>query len=253
MLVERMCPAQMLLGRELPKGWKVVEQLPAPSERGGTGGHFSVGYIVEGPDGKQAFLKALDLSSAFHAPDMMSELKRMTTAYTYERDLLAKCKAKNLDRVVVAIDDGQVQVENFPAPVPYLVFQRADGTVREHLVNLAGSVELAWKLRALHHIATALRQLHGLRVAHQDLKPSNVLVFAGRESKVGDLGRASTMDDPQPHDDCQFAGDRTYAPPELLYGFGSRDWNERRFGCDAYHLGSMVIFFFLGEGRHAWL
>ncbi len=39
------------------------------------------------------------------------------------------------------------------------------------------------------------------------------------------------------------AGDPAYAPPELLYGYLDPDWNRRRFGCDAYLMGSMVVFF----------
>lgn len=39
-----------------------------------------------------------------------------------------------------------------------------------------------------------------------------------------------------------------YAPPDQLYGFVDSDWNNRRFSCDAYHLGSMAVFFFLGVG-----
>jgi serine/threonine protein kinase len=81
------------------------------------------------------------------------------------------------------------------------------------------------------------------------IKPSNVLSFEdGRISKVGDLGRASNRGVVPPHEEAPIAGDAAYAPPELLYGQIEPDWNRRRFGCDAYLMGSMVVFFMLGVG-----
>ena len=129
----------------------------------------------------------------------------------------------------------------------YLIFEPADGDVRNHL-GLAAKVEIAWILRSLHHIATGLHQLHGSDIAHQDIKPSNILVFEQTISKVSDLGSASVKGVACPRDRARFAGDRTYAPPELLYGYQDPEWNRRRQACDIYHLGSMVVFFFCGIG-----
>jgi len=56
-----------------------------------------------------------------------------------------------------------------------------------------------------------------------------------------------------PFDEEECAGDTTYAPPELLYGYCDPDWGLRRFGCDAYLLGSMVVFFFTGLSATAML
>lgn len=92
--------------------------------------------------------------------------------------------------------------------------QPADGDVRNHLA-VAEKIELAWLLRSLHHVATGLYQLHSARVAHQDLKPSNILVFDKKLSKVSDLGSASIREVPSPRDEAPFAGDSTYAPPEV--------------------------------------
>ena len=35
-----------------------------------------------------------------------------------------------------------------------------------------------------------------------------------------------------PHDELDCAGDQTYAPPELLYGYIPQDWRVRRLGCE---------------------
>jgi serine/threonine protein kinase len=81
-------------------------------------------------------------------------------------------------------------------------------------------------------------------IAHQDLKPSNVLVFENLIFKLADLGRSAHPDYQPPHDDYVFAGDWPYAPPELRYGFTHPDYKQRRFGCDAFLLGNIVSFSF---------
>ena len=89
---------------------------------------------------------------------------------------------------------------------------------------------------------------HSLNVAHQDLKPSNVLVFDESECRVSDLGRSSVQGSASPVDINPVAGDLAYAPPELLYREISSDWRVRRFACDLYHLGSLAVFFFSNVG-----
>ena len=239
----------MKIGRVGSK-WRVqkkVQKLP-----GATGGWFSVGYIVIHDSGKQAFLKALDFSEALKQPDPTIVMQSLTNSFNYERMLLDKCRAKNLDRVVTSIEDGVIGVgELHPIlPVPYMIFELADGDVRRWLSH-TNDFEVAFFLRALHHCATGIRQLHNLRVAHQDLKPSNVLVFDNVDCRVADLGRSAMQGNSSPVDNIEIAGDRTYAPPELLYGEVSTDWRVRRLACDLYHIGSLAVFFFTGIGMTA--
>ncbi len=245
-------PAEQLLHLELPEGWRVVEKLiPGPAA---TGGCFSQGYIVESVDGERAFLKALDYSWALQAPDPALTLQAMTTAYIFERDLLRRCGERGLDRVVRAIGDGRVTVDagNPAGVVQYLIFEMADGDIRTQMA-VWQEVNLAWLLRSLHHVATGMKQLHGQGIAHQDLKPSNVLVFGQRYSKVGDLGRASMRGQQPPHEDLRVPGDPGYAPPEQLYGAVPGEWNARRLGCDAYLLGSLITFVLSGAGMTAMI
>jgi serine/threonine protein kinase len=241
--------AHQLLGHLLPEGWKVIDRLE-PSQSA-TGGIFSVGYVVESvDDGKKAFLKALDYSKAFAAPDPARVLQSMTSAFNFERDILEKCKKSHLSRIVMAITDGKYDVPGITtgiSTVNYLIFELADGDVRKYL-DIAGTFDIAWVLRCLHHIATGLSQLHGQGMAHQDLKPSNVLVFGGKSSKIGDVGRVVSKEILAPHEDFEIAGDEGYAPLELLYRYIDPDWDCRRLGCDAYLLGSIVVFFFLNVG-----
>ncbi len=236
-------PAFLLEGKQLGE-WVVGP--PARRPLGATGGNFSCCYPVTRKDGVKGYLKALDFSRALQAPDPVTVLRLLTEAYDFERTLLFDCKLRRMDRVVGAIEDGKVQVDNTAAGVvPYLIFEAADCDLRTQLSNMA-VVDVAWKLRCLHHMATGLRQLHSATTAHQDLKPSNVLVFGGTSSKVADVGCASRKGTVCPRDGLNIAGDHAYAPPELLYEYCDPEWSTRRLGCDLYLLGSMTVFLFTG-------
>lgn len=236
-----LAPAFLLEGKTLADGWKVLKRIERSPDS--TGGTFSVGYVVEDDSGRKAYLKALDYSAAFDSPDPARILSAMTSAYNFERDVLARCKGGRLSRIVTPLGDGQTHVDNVPfiPKVSYLIFEIADGDARAQLDR---NIDLSWKLRSLHHVATGIRQLHETGIAHQDLKPSNVLVFGATESKICDLGRAAVSGRDSPHDDYHVAGDKSYAPPELLYRSVATDWRRRRLGCDVYLLGSLAMFFF---------
>lgn len=235
-------PASQLVGVKLSDGWTVIERLQRlPTQ---TGGYFSEGYIVVRDNGTKAFLKALDYSRAMNSRDPARALEALTKGYNFERDLLGRCRG--MDRVVKGLADGSVSVQDALGDhvVQYLIFELADsGDVRKYL-DLSKRFDTAWVLRSLHNVATGLRQLHSVGIAHQDVKPSNVLVFDSKVSKVADLGRASSRGESPPHEEHEIAGDPEYAPPELCYRYVLPDWNQRRLGCDAYLLGSMVVFFF---------
>jgi serine/threonine protein kinase len=231
-----------LVGHDLADGWRAVQVIPRPP--GSTGGYFSVGYEAVRADGKRGFIKALDIVTAAGAPSATRVMQDLLTAYNFELDALLACRDRKLDRVATPIANGDATVPNYQVGVvPYLVFEMADGDVRRYLAA-TNAIETTWLIRCLHHVATGLRQLHGAGIAHQDLKPSNVLVFGGSESRVGDLGRASRQGVPAKHDAFTIAGARSYAPPELMYGHVEPDWNQRRLACDVYHLGNLFTFLF---------
>jgi serine/threonine protein kinase len=188
-------------------------------------------------------------TSECHSQPLVDGLRYMTNAFVWERDIVDLCTARRMDHVVRGLGSGEVAVpgHGLLSTVNYIIFEEATrGDSRRHLDAMA-AIEHAWVLRALHNIANGLRQLHQEGIAHGDLKPSNVLVFDDAV-KIGDLGRASRADQPSPHEPATVLGDRTYAPPELLYEAPDPDLTLRRRACDAYHLGSLLRFFFTKVG-----
>jgi serine/threonine protein kinase len=128
-----------------------------------------------------------------------------------------------------------------------MVFELAAGDIRREMSF--GEKEASWKAYVLHQVAVALAQLHKTNIAHQDLKPSNVLGFPElRKYKLSDLGRSSSKSIAAPSDGLAFPGDMSYAPPEYFYGYIPADYHDRRYGSDGYLLGSMISFLFVGLG-----
>lgn len=243
-------PSLHLKGKVLDGGWTVGDAIPVGKcTTAGTGGNFSVAYHVTGSKGQKAFLKALDYERAMKAPQVAKALNAMTAAYLFECEVLDKCREKHLDRVVHAYTSGTITIDEPMAEgvVEYLIFELADGDIRK-IIQFSQNFDLAWSLRSLHQIATGLKQLHTNGIYHQDLKPSNVLTFSGKNFKLADLGRAVYEGHTATHYNYPFAGDPSYAPPDLAYGYVPSDARQWRLSCDVYHLGSMVVFFFTGLG-----
>ncbi len=238
--------AENLTGYTLPGGWRVRDKVTR--QDGDTGGKFSVNYIVE-RDGQQAFCKVLNYAWIMQARvgvDPTGLLQEAVTTYNFERDIARQCS--NLPRVVTAIDDGNMNVADFsPGLVSYIIFEMADKDVRR-MLNETAEVDAPLKLRLLHDLATGLRQLHTRGISHQDVKPSNLLVFGTERrhesGKIGDLGRVISSGTPGPYDELEYAGDLSYAPPEALYHSVLSGFAQCRLAADIYQLGGMVSFCF---------
>lgn len=239
--------AHKLLGLTLSEGWKISKKITRPMQS--SGGNFSHGYVAE-KNGKKAFVKALDFKEAFGTGvDTVTRLQELTSMYAHERDLLAICGEKRLSNVVVAIGHGSIDVPGMASPMEgrafYLIFELAESDVRIQ-VDTTTAKDTAWSLGVLYHTTLGLWQVHRQQIAHQDIKPSNVLIYPNEITKISDFGRASRMGKPALVDLFPIAGDRTYAPPELLYGNLAQDFSVRRFGCDLYMLGNIAGFLFTG-------
>jgi serine/threonine protein kinase len=228
-----------LTGKTTPGGWLIGDQVSFSN--GHTGGHFSDCYFVE-KDSKKAFLKALDIER-FDIVQVMGLL----AGFEYESDLLALCRQRKLGRIVQVIESDKVERDPNAPPVlryvPFLIFELAEGDIRDS-VDLSKAVSDQWRFQILHQTTLALLQLHKEQIAHQDLKPSNVLRFGDQRLKLGDLGRSSLRGKPAPHDSMAVAGAQNYAPFEQSYSYLREDWLERRLSTDVFHLGCLVVFSF---------
>ena len=242
--------AHNLVGKSLENDWIVKRKI----EKGGTqtGAHFSVGYIVE-KDGKESFLKAFNIS-AFSNGTFMERMKEMSDAYSYEKDLSDHCRSKHVNKVSFVIDYGEISLSGYTFPVvPYLIFELADGDIRA-AIDFTDNLNTSWKFHSLHEIAIGLKQLHTINVSHQDLKPSNILVYNGKkDSKICDLGRSACLDIPSIFTKIDFTGDLNYSPPEYWYKYHEKDWKKRTFAIDCYMLGSLITFYFAGNSMSSLL
>lgn len=233
-------PADKLLGLTLLGEWEVVERVTRNAIRSGE--PRSSCYRAVNAEGAQAFVKAFDFWHEDVDGDPLS-LERMVREFNHERKIHEICREKKLSRVTKILDAAKVVVEGFA--VHYLVCEYAPKSFADALPPGDESVPAWERLAALHKVAAGLAQLHGLEVAHQDIKPTNAVRYDCGNVKVTDLGSSSCRDIPAPHDDFSFCGQPGYAPYELLYDHVG-PWVQRRFGCDMFLLGNLAYTSFTG-------
>lgn len=228
-----------LAGKTTPGGWLIQEPVAFSSDH--TGGYFSSCFYVL-KDGKRAFLKALDIEKFD-----IGVLLEILAGFEYETQLVGVCRDNKLSRIVQVLESGKIERDAAAPPVlrnvPYLIFELADGDIRSS-IDVSAVVTNQWRFHVLRQTTLALLQLHGQNIAHQDLKPSNVLKFGTDRLKLADLGRSSRRGIPAPHDADPVPGARNYAPFEQRYGHAPADWIERRLTADVFHLGCLTVFAF---------
>ncbi|MEZ6186364.1 MAG: serine/threonine-protein kinase [Planctomycetota bacterium] len=138
----------------------------------GRGGAGVVFRVRDAEDGREYAIKLLDLAASPNPERFLRE-------------------ARLLEEVR---DPGVVRVHGsgLHGGAPYYVMDLAsEGTLADAELGLE-----AW-IRALAKVARACGALHALGIVHRDVKPENVLMFAG-EPRLADLGVAKDLDELDP-------------------------------------------------------
>jgi serine/threonine protein kinase len=243
-------PKSQLLGKTLASGWTLIERLE-PS-KGSSGGNFGVGYKAT-KGNEVAFVKAIDFVEALNADDPLLELTKLSAIANFEKEVLAFCAERRMSKILRYIGHEYISSDDSNNPltrVSCLIMESGTEDLRR-LLNTSGAASCAWNLQVLKDVALAISQLHKAGIAHQDIKPSNVIEVAtsiqGKNAmKVGDLGRVVRRTQAGPFDGLAWPGDPRYAPPERWYNYIPADWSDARDASDAYMLGSLMIYLFTG-------
>ena len=242
-----------LKGERYSKEWLVKDKVKRSPES--TGGNFSVGYHVENKDGTVGFLKATDIGFLSASPDMsaLDKTVQVMTEQQFERTILNICNGNNMDRIIHALDYGDFHTtfDGTHDVVFFIIFELAAGDVRSQAIK-SHREDFSWILNALHNLSVAVQQLHSAQISHNDIKPSNLLVFDRHLQKLADVGRATSDLTIGPWDGLSYCGDRTYVAPEFWYhndfpNTGGKISFDVRRASDLYLLGSMAYFFVTGQ------
>jgi Tol biopolymer transport system component len=197
---ERIRAAAPAPARRLPRfgAWQAVKLL-------GRGGMGTV-YLAERADGAftmSAAVKVVPLALASH--DIEDRFRR-------ERQFLA-----GLDHPKVArlIDGGVTETG-----LPYLVMEFVGGLTIDLFCD-ARELDTRGRIALMRQVLDALAYVHGRRVIHRDVKPSNILVDDSGNVKLLDFGTARLVDataDGALTKTGVFAFTPEYASPEQVRG-----------------------------------
>ena len=128
----------------------------------------------------------------------------------------------------------------------YIVLEFIEGENLRDRVHRRGSLPLAEVVSYTIQIAEALAHASSRDVVHRDVKPSNVLVNAGGQAKLVDMGLARLHQVEQSHDDLTASG-VTLGTFDYISPEQARDPRSADVRSDLYSLG--CTFYFMLTGR----
>ena len=194
------------------------------SERIGRGAHSRVYRAVD----QQGRPVAIKVSTAQTEPEHLNE---------FQRDLVAA--ASVLHPNLVAVHDL-----GFEDEFPYLVMELVEGRDFDRILKSSANVSLSERVGAMLQVADALKSAHERGVFHLDVRPSKIMLGAGGEAKVLDLGLGRLSFDPaRVTDHGYLIGSPFYMSPERLNAIDLADSH-----CDIWSFG--VTFYELVTGKH---
>lgn len=239
--------ADALVGVTIAGRWRLEEKFHEGKQE--SGGNFGVGYTaLDIQDQVRRFVKVVDFRSRLRN---MNELRQLLDIATFEVTMHKACV--RMSKVVRMVGHGELAFQTPGSQDPYnylcLVLERGDGDIKSH-VDFRPDRSPYWKLWVLREVALAIVQMERAQLAHNDIKPSNVIRFpsdgTAHSIKLGDVGRAVTKAGNGPFDGIHWAGDPRHMPLETLYGWQEPEWQNRRTAADGYMLGNLACFLFSG-------
>lgn len=146
----------------------------------------------------------------------------------------------------------------------YIVLEYCQGGSLKGVISKNGRIRSANLYHYCHQILTALKHCHDLQIAHNDIKPANVLIDKNQRLKLADFGLSKSFSSKLYHTDNSttndddhivdkngeikikhFVGSKPYMAPELL-NLTAYD----PFKADIWALG--VTFYELSTGHLPW-
>ena len=129
--------------------------------------------------------------------------------------------------------------------LPILIMEYMDQSLTSW-VEQCGSLTEGLAFPVLHNVALGLAYLHGYQpsIIHRDLSANNILLTAGRQAKISDLGVARIINI-SPSDRAKLTmcpGTPAYMPPE---SFESNPTYDAKMDCFAF--GVLIIHVLSGE------
>lgn len=239
--------ADALVGVTIAGRWRLDAKFHVGKQE--SGGNFGVGYTATDlQDGVQRFVKVVDFRSRLRDTSQLRQLLDMA-----EFEVIMHKACMRMSKVVRMVGHGQLAFQTPANPDPYnflcIVLERGDGDIKSH-IDFHPDRSPYWKLWVMREVALAIVQMERAQIAHNDIKPSNVIRFPSNGTahniKLGDVGRAVTKSGSGPFDGISWAGDPRHKPLEVLYGVDEPEWQNRRTAADAYMLGNLACFLFSG-------
>lgn len=162
---------------------------------------------------------------------------RAVSRFFREMEAVGRLDHPNLVR---AHDAGEVDGQHF------LVMELVDGVNLSQVVRRTGPLGIADACEVTRQAALGLQHAHEHGLVHRDIKPSNLMLTAGGQIKVLDLGLARLVSDPEGPgemtDTGQVMGTGDFMAPEQ-----GQDVRQADARSDIYSLGCTLYYLLAGR------